>query len=145
MRSREFDLRFRDQAQRIRNVGVALLALAGVFWIWCLVLILLPYEVDRKPDDRYPQECRSRLLTEMGTANEGRFSGSYCADERDWPEALLVLALSVPTSAAGVALLTHGSLARRMSAHGEAMRELDALADAREAREAREGGRSGGA
>ncbi|NYV76211.1 hypothetical protein HW445_18110, partial [Streptomyces sp. UH6] len=55
-------------------------------------------------------------------------------------EALAVLGLSVPASVVGAALVTHGSLSRRMSAHAEAMRELDALADARAAREA---GRTG--
>ncbi|WP_282693914.1 hypothetical protein [Streptomyces sp. CC208A] len=51
-------------------------------------------------------------------------------DERDWPEALAVLGLSVPVSVAGAVLFTVGWLSRRMSAHGEAMRELDKFADA---------------
>ncbi|MGW0606055.1 hypothetical protein [Streptomyces sp. NPDC002644] len=136
MRSREYDQRFRDQSQRIRVLGIALLTVAGVLWAWCAVLLLLPYEVDEEPDDRYPRECESRLLTDAGTANEGLRGYTFCAHERDWPEALAVLGLSVPVSCAGVAFLTYGSLSRRMSAHAEAMRELDALADARAAREA---------
>ncbi|TLS44800.1 hypothetical protein FE633_18365 [Streptomyces montanus] len=131
MRSREFDLDFRDRASRIRTWGIGLLSLAALLWTWCFLLLLTPYEVDEEPDDRYPQECASRLLTERGTANDGLQTGDWCQNERDWPEALAVLGLSVPVSVAGVALFTSGSLSRRMSAHAEAMRELDKLADAR--------------
>ncbi|MFE4256659.1 hypothetical protein ACFRU3_46085 [Streptomyces sp. NPDC056910] len=133
MRSREYDLDFRDRASRIRAWGVGLLALAALLWTWCAVLLLIPYQVDEEPGDRYPQECESRLLTERGTANEGLRNGDWCQNERDWPEALAVLGLSVPVSAAGVALFTSGSLSRRMSAHAEAMRELDKIADSRKA------------
>lgn len=133
MRSREYDLDFRDRASRMRAWGVGLLALAALLWTWCAVLLLVPYKVDEEPGDRYPRECESRLLTERGTANEGLQNGDWCQDERDWPEALAVLGLSIPVSAAGVALFTSGSLSRRMSAHAEAMRELDRIADARKA------------
>ncbi|AVH61110.1 MULTISPECIES: hypothetical protein [Streptomyces] len=131
MRSREYDLDFRDRASRIRAWGVGLLALAALLWTWCALLLLMPYEVNEEPDDQYPQECESRLLTERGTANEGLQRGDWCENERDWPEALALLGLSVPVSAAGVALFTSGSVSIRMSAHSEAMRELDAIADAR--------------
>ncbi|MEW2276889.1 hypothetical protein AB0936_04455 [Streptomyces cyaneofuscatus] len=46
----------------------------------------------------------------------------------DWSEALVVLGLSVPVSVAGTALFTIGMVSRRMSAHGQAMRDLDRLA-----------------
>ncbi|MEU6088687.1 hypothetical protein ABZ865_18010 [Streptomyces sp. NPDC047085] len=131
MRSREYDLDFRDRASRTRAWGIALLAVAGLLWIWCAVLLLTPYDVDRHPGDQYPDHCEPRLLTDRGTANEGLYKGDYCADERDWPEALTVLGLSIPASTAGVALFTTGTLSRRMSAHAEAMRELDRIADER--------------
>ncbi len=130
MRARDFDLDFRDRSSRIRAWGIGLLSLAALLWTWCVVLLLAPYEVDRKPDDPYPQECESRLLTDRGTANGGVQRGDWCANERDWPEALAVLGLSVPVSVTGVALFTSGSVSRRMSAHAEAMRELDRLANA---------------
>ncbi|MEU2108621.1 hypothetical protein [Streptomyces sp. NPDC019507] len=131
MRSREYDLDFRDRARRIRAWGIGLLAVATLQWAWCALLLLTPYEVDRKPDDRYPAECESRLLTDRGTANEGVQRRDWCQNERDWPEALAVLGLSVPVSVVGVALFTSGGTSLRMSAHAEAMRELDKLADAR--------------
>lgn len=131
MRSREYDLDFRDRAGRIRAWGAGLLSLAAVLWAWCAVLLLAPYTVDEEPDDRYPRECESRLFTERGTANDGIFKSDYCQNERDWPEVLAVLGLSVPLTAAGTTLLTIGILSARMSAHAEAMRELDRLADSR--------------
>ncbi|MFJ9816009.1 hypothetical protein ACIRU3_12165 [Streptomyces sp. NPDC101151] len=137
MRSREYDLDFRDRAARIRAWGIGLLAVAGLLWTWCAVLLLTPYEVDREPGDRYPDQCESRLLTDRGTANEGLYKGDHCANERDWPEALAVLGLSIPVSVTGVALFTTGAVSRRMSAHAEAMRELDRIADERAAARSR--------
>ncbi|MFF8729989.1 hypothetical protein ACF073_26440 [Streptomyces sp. NPDC015171] len=131
MRSREYDLDFRDRAARIRAWGIGLLAVAGLLWTWCAVLLLTPYEAERKPDDQYPVQCESRLLTDRGTANEGVRNGDYCANERDWPKVLAILGLSVPVSLAGAILFTAGTVNRTMSAHAEAMRELDKIADAR--------------
>ncbi|MFF1569203.1 hypothetical protein ACFVY1_38110 [Streptomyces sp. NPDC058293] len=133
MRSRDYDLDFRDRAGRIRAWGIGLLVVAALQWAWCALLLLTPYSVDREPDDQYPAECESRLLTERGTANNGLQSSDWCQNERDWPEALAVLGLSLPVSVAGVALFTSGSLSIRMSAHAEAMRELDKRADVRNA------------
>ncbi|MET9808864.1 hypothetical protein [Streptomyces halstedii] len=132
MRSHEYDLQFRDRAARIRTWGLILLSLAGLLWIWCAVLLVTPYEADtsRGNDYRSPAHCESRLFTDRGTANHGIQEGNYCANERDWPEALAVLGLSVPLSAAGMGLFTAGSVSRRMSAHGQAMRELDKFAEA---------------
>ncbi|MBL1083320.1 hypothetical protein JK359_15205 [Streptomyces actinomycinicus] len=131
MRSREYDLDFRDRSARIRAWGIGLMAVAGLLWTWVAVLLLTPYEVEREPDDQYPDKCESRLFTDRGTANEGLYKGDYCADERDWPEALAVLGLSLPVSLAGAVLFTTGTVNRTMSAHAEAMRELDKIADAR--------------
>ncbi|MFD6274099.1 hypothetical protein ACFWFI_00635 [Streptomyces sp. NPDC060209] len=129
MRSREFDLDFRDKATKTRTWGVVLLSLAAVLWVWCAVLLTMPYQADRKPDDKYPDDCESRLFTDRGTANEGELHGDYCAQERDWPEVLAVLGASVPISVTGGTLFAVGTVSRRISSHGQAMRELDKLAD----------------
>ncbi|GHG06686.1 MULTISPECIES: hypothetical protein [Streptomyces] len=129
MRSRDFDLDFRDRARRTSQWGLGLLGVAALLWAWCAVLLLTSYEVDRKPDDKHPAQCESRLLTDRSTANQGVARGSWCQSERDWPEALAVLGLSLPVSIAGVALFTTGIVSRRMSAHSQAMRELDRLAE----------------
>ncbi|MEV5969485.1 hypothetical protein [Streptomyces sp. NPDC051921] len=131
MRSREYDLDFRAKARRTSAWGVGLLTVAALFWTWCALLLLTPYQVEDRPDGRSTRECESRLSTEYGTANEGLQRGDWCQDERDWPEALLILGLSVPAAVAGTVLFTIGTLSGRMSAHAEAMRELDGLADAR--------------
>ncbi|MFH9612002.1 hypothetical protein [Streptomyces sp. NPDC017448] len=130
MRSRDYDLEFRERAARTRDVGALLLVVAGLLWGWCAILLMTEYSIET--DRGNERECAARLFTDRGTANEGVYNGDYCADERDWPEALLVLGLSLPVALAGTALVTTGSVSRRMSAHAQAMRELDRLADKRE-------------
>ncbi|MDF6021356.1 hypothetical protein [Streptomyces sp. JH34] len=129
MRSREFELDFRDKATKSRTRGVVLLSLAAVLWVWSAVLLTTPYQADRKPDDAYPVDCESRLFTDRGTANEGGIHGTYCAQERDWPKVLAVLGMSVPLSVAGGTLFAIGTVTRRISSYGQAIRELDKLAD----------------
>ncbi|MFB8050217.1 hypothetical protein [Streptomyces rubiginosohelvolus] len=129
MRSREYDLEFRDQAARIRTWGIGLLVLAGLLWGWCAYLLTTEYTIETRTG--FEKECAARLFTDRGTANEGVYGGDYCADERDWPEALVVLGLSIPVALVGTALFTTGSVSRRMSGHAQAMRELDRLAERR--------------
>ncbi|MGA5421141.1 hypothetical protein [Streptomyces lavendulocolor] len=71
---------------------------------------------DRQPDDKYPEEWESRLLTDGDTAHEG-----------DWCERCS--ACPVAVSAVGAMLFTGGSVSSRMSAHAEAIRMLDGLAE----------------
>ncbi|SCF73811.1 hypothetical protein [Streptomyces sp. Cmuel-A718b] len=130
MRSREYDLEFRERAARIRGWGTILLVVAGLLWGWCVVLLMTEYEVETRGGST--RECAARLFTEGGTANDGVWAGDYCAAERDWPEALAVLGLSIPVALVGTALVTTGSVSRRMSAHAQAMRELDRLTERRE-------------
>ncbi|AGJ54750.1 hypothetical protein ID871_09530 [Streptomyces pratensis] len=129
MRSREFELDFRDEATKTRTWGAALLSLAAALWVWCAVLLTTSYQADSEPDDKYPDDCESRLFTDRGTANEGELLGDYCAQERDWPEVLAVLGMSVPVSVAGGTLFAIGTVSRRISSYGQAIRELDKLAD----------------
>jgi hypothetical protein len=128
MQPREFDLDFRHRSSRIRAWGIGLLVLATLQWAWCLVLLLTPYEADRVSSSG-TAECESRLLTDRGTANDGVFHGDTCANERDWPEAVLVLGLSVPVAVVGVALFVSGSVSIRMSAHAEALRYFERRSD----------------
>lgn len=132
MRAREYDLEFRERSTRIRDSGAGLLLLAALLWGWCAILLLTDYSVEAR--DGNTTECAARLFTEGGTANEGVWKGDDCGDERDWPEALVILGLSLPVSLVGTALFTTGAVSRRMSGHSQAMRELDKLADEREKR-----------
>ncbi|WP_345588065.1 hypothetical protein [Streptomyces marokkonensis] len=125
MHPQVFDMQFRERGRRTRSIGFALLAVAGVLWVWCGVLLATPYEVERKYSTS-PLECESRLFTDDGTANEGP-AKDPCGDERDWPEALTLLGLSVPLSVAGAVLLTYGLVGVRVSEHAadlDRLREL---------------------
>ncbi|MDT0490652.1 hypothetical protein ACPEIF_05190 [Streptomyces sp. NPDC012600] len=127
MRSLAYDLEFREQSTRIRDWGAGLLLLAALLWGWCGFLLLTDYSVETSGGRTVA--CSSRLFTEGSTANEGRARGDYCAAERDWPEVLAVLWFSVPVSIVGTALFTTGLVSKRMSAHAQAVRELDRLAE----------------
>ncbi|MFE7458162.1 hypothetical protein [Streptomyces sp. NPDC057554] len=127
MRSLAYDLEFREQSTRIRDWGAGLLLLAALLWGWCGFLLLTDYSAETSGGRTVA--CSSRLFTEGSTANEGRARGDYCAAERDWPEVLAVLWLSVPVSIVGTALFTTGLVSKRMSAHAQAVRELDRLAE----------------
>ncbi|MGP3991262.1 hypothetical protein [Streptomyces sp. 3N207] len=100
-------------------MGIALLLTATVLWLWCGVLLTTSYEVKHHfTGDSLP--CEPRLFTEEGTANEGTLEDS-CEDERDWPEAVALLGLSVPVAVAGAVFLTYGRLSVRMSEHVQAL------------------------
>ncbi|MEU2760833.1 hypothetical protein [Streptomyces sp. NPDC007094] len=130
MRSRDYDLEFQARSTRIRDAGTGLLILAGLLWGWCAILLTTEYSIETRTG--FEKECSARLFTDGGTANEGVQAGDYCANERDWPEALAVLGLSVPVALVGTALFTTGSVSLRLSGHAQAMRELDRLAKKRE-------------
>ncbi|MFF2728091.1 hypothetical protein ACFVS9_09310 [Streptomyces sp. NPDC058008] len=131
MRSRDYDLDFRDRAGRTRTKGLVLLCLAALLWVWTAVLLTMPYQADTGRDGD-TASCGARLFTERGTANTGGSGRESCQKERDWPKVLAVLGASIPVSVVGGSLFTIGTVTRRMSAHGEAMRELDKLTAGRE-------------
>ncbi|MCP3819202.1 hypothetical protein NLX86_14125 [Streptomyces sp. A3M-1-3] len=127
MRSLAYDIEFRRRAKRAQAWGFGLLSAAALLWLWVGILLLTPYEVG---GERYSsRDCESRFFTEYGTANEGAVNGTSCAAERDWPELLGVLALSVPVSVVGAVLYTGGSVSNRMSEHAAEIERLSTPAD----------------
>ncbi|MET7852360.1 hypothetical protein AB0D78_23790 [Streptomyces avermitilis] len=117
---------FRDRSRRLRAWGLGLLSAAGLLWVWCAVLLLTPYSAE-KATTGGTTECEARLFTEGDTANSGRWRGDWCEGERDWPEAVAVLGLSVPMSVIGAILFTTGAVSVRMSEHGEDLARLRKL------------------
>ncbi|MFI8850137.1 hypothetical protein ACIGW3_08050 [Streptomyces sp. NPDC053499] len=110
---------FRDRSRLIANWGIALLFVATVLWLWCGVLLTMPYEVKRHSTGGSLQ-CEPRLFTDEGAANEEKLEAP-CTDERDWLEAVALLGVSVPAAVAGAVLLTCGRLSIRMSEHAQAL------------------------
>lgn len=126
MRSLTYDIEFRRRAKRAQAWGFGLLSAAALLWLWFGILLLTPYEME---SERSFRDCESRFFTEYGTANEGAANGTSCAAERDWPELLGVLGLSVPVSVVGAVLYTGGSVSNRMSEHAAEVARLNAAAD----------------
>jgi hypothetical protein len=126
MRSLTYDIEFRERAKRAQSWGFGLLSVAALLWVWFAVLLLMPYEIEGKYGDT---ECEARLFTDQSTANRGVRNGSKCTAERDWPELLGVIGLSVPVSVVGAALYTGGSVSNRMSEHAAEVARLNEAAD----------------
>ncbi|MYR42322.1 hypothetical protein [Streptomyces sp. SID5910] len=126
MHPQVFDTQFRERSRRVRTWGLGLLTVAAALWVWCAVLLTTSYEVESEVAHR-SVECEPRLLTDRGTANEGSFKDP-CGDERDWPEALTVLGLSIPLSVAGAVLLTYGLVCVRVSEHAADLARWELLA-----------------
>ncbi|MEU0405022.1 hypothetical protein ABZ318_33390 [Streptomyces sp. NPDC006197] len=116
MRSLPYDIQFRARARRTQAWGLGLLAVAGLLWIWFAVLLFTPYETGE-----YSRECTSRF-----TSENLHNSDSRCVNERDWPELLAVLGVSVPAGVIGGVLYTSGSVSHRMAEHLAEVTRLDA-------------------
>lgn len=117
MRSLTYDIEFRARARRAEAWGFVLLGVAGLLWVWFAVLLLMPFENERGYD------CDGQLFSERTR------TGRWCEAERDWPELLGVLGLSVPVSVVGAVLHTSGSTRNRMSEHAAEVARLNEAAD----------------
>ncbi|WP_103531572.1 hypothetical protein [Streptomyces sp. SM11] len=100
--------------------GVGLSAVAAGLLLWLGYLLLAPYTVPSSSPTR-DLECESPL--EHGGSHT---RPSLCAGEREWPELVGILALSVPTAVAGAALVVSGTSRRRTSAHVFEILEMQA-------------------
>lgn len=118
---------FRARAKRTQTWGFGLLSVAALLWVWFGALLLFPYTLESGYGEE--RECESRLLTERGTANEGG-EDMTCESERDWPELLAILGLSVPVAVVGTSLWTSGGNSHRMSEHVAEMARLSQSQDA---------------
>ncbi|MFF8606065.1 hypothetical protein ACF06X_09020 [Streptomyces sp. NPDC015346] len=107
MRSLAYDIDFRARARRTQGWGLGLLAVSGLLWIWFAVLLFMPYKAGESS-----RECTSRF-----TSESLHNSDSSCVAERDWPELMALLGVSVPFAVVGAVLHTSGSVSHRMAEH----------------------------
>ncbi|MEU3216504.1 hypothetical protein ACF1BP_07385 [Streptomyces sp. NPDC014735] len=89
--------------------GLGLLAVATGLLIWLGYLLLAPYTVHSRTGTL---ECDSPVAD-----SSFQNTSSRCGPERDWPELMLIFALSVPPAVAGTALCVSGSTRRQTTAH----------------------------
>ncbi|MEU5520581.1 hypothetical protein ABZ759_07715 [Streptomyces sp. NPDC047860] len=106
---------FAESSKRLRTWGMVLLGVSGGLWIWFAVLLFTPYTADQARGNSAP--CESPFFTDRRDANVLAAEGSPCVAERDWPELLAVLGASMPTTIAGTAVLTAGSISIRLNRH----------------------------
>lgn len=107
---------FESRSSTLRLCGAGLLAVAAGLLIWVGCLLLVPYTVNY---GRGTLECESPVASSSFQNDR-----SLCGQERDWPELMLLLALSVPTAVAGTALCVSGAMRNQISTHVFAVIEM---------------------
>jgi hypothetical protein len=94
-------VKLRDRSQAAMGGGIGLLVVAGLLWSWFALLFLTPYVTDTSRG--YAEQCKAPIDAPSAQLHPDR---SGCAKERDWPQLLGILALSLPFATAGA--LTYG-------------------------------------
>ncbi|MEU7022868.1 hypothetical protein ABZ990_19720 [Streptomyces sp. NPDC046203] len=101
----------RDRSQSTMGAGIFLLVLAGLLWAWCALLLLVPYTGSGSKMSAPDCEALIGAPYEQLHAPYGR---GACVEERDWPELLGILALSLPFATAGGMTYARGAATRRI-------------------------------
>ncbi|MFC9249101.1 hypothetical protein ACFT7S_35240 [Streptomyces sp. NPDC057136] len=109
---------FDRRAGALMAWGVGLLLVATGLLAWLGYLLLAPFTMASYQHD---VECEAPI-----SATYAPDEGSFCGSERDWPELLGILSLSVPPAVTGAALLVSGSTRRRTSTHVLQVLEMQA-------------------
>ncbi|GHA19914.1 hypothetical protein GCM10010372_19690 [Streptomyces tauricus] len=115
---------FRMRAGRFQSWGIGLLIAASLFWIYAAWQVFTPYESTyNKVDCPAPFTSERRDLYVDDSNGWVHEDALRCASDRDWPEPLAALVMSVPLSAIGSALLTAGTVSVRLRVHDREMHE----------------------
>ncbi|WP_371525348.1 hypothetical protein OG302_03700 [Streptomyces sp. NBC_01283] len=112
-------IRLQRRAKNAEAWGFLLLGAGIALWAWFALLLVLPYDAGGM--------CESRLFTDGPTAHASSSFRDACAAQRDWPEILGVLGLSVPVTVAGAVLHTSGKTSQRLSEHAAEIAQLKEL------------------
>ncbi|MFJ8938610.1 hypothetical protein ACIRL0_23280 [Streptomyces sp. NPDC102365] len=115
---------FRIRAGRLQSWGIGVLIFASLFWIYAAWQVFTPYESTyNKVDCPAPFNSDRRDLHFDDSPGYAHREALQCASDRDWPEPLAALVMSVPLSAVGSALLTAGTVSVRLRVHDSEVRE----------------------
>ncbi|WP_406452945.1 hypothetical protein OG782_20345 [Streptomyces sp. NBC_00876] len=112
---------FRMRADRLRSWGIGLLVCACLFWIYAAWQVFTPYDSTYNAVDcpaPINSEPRDIYFADSGSAHE---SALQCASDRNWPQPLAALVLSIPLSLIGTGLLTAGTVSIRLRHHEAAL------------------------
>ncbi|MGW1463424.1 hypothetical protein ACWCPT_03575 [Streptomyces sp. NPDC002308] len=98
--------------------GMGLVAVAAVLLVWLGWLLLVPFSVASSVGDT-EIDCGAPVSETYSPD-----SPNVCAQERQWPELVGVLGLSVPFAVTGAALWVSGNSRRRTTEHVLRLLEL---------------------
>ncbi|MGW0855286.1 hypothetical protein [Streptomyces sp. NPDC002690] len=98
--------------------GMGLVAVAAVLLVWLGWLLLVPFSVTSSVGD-HEIDCGAPVSEVYSPSSK-----NVCADERQWPELIGVLGLSVPFAVTGAALWVSGNSRKRTAEHVLRLLEL---------------------
>ncbi|MET7765847.1 hypothetical protein [Streptomyces sp. NPDC005336] len=111
---------FRMRAGRLQGWGIGVLVCASLFWVYAAWQVLTPYgSTYNAVDCPAPVNSEPRDLYYDDSSGYRHENALQCASDRDWPEPLAALVVSVPLSAIGAALLTAGTVSVRLRHHDD--------------------------
>ncbi|MFS8198453.1 hypothetical protein ACLVWQ_07155 [Streptomyces sp. CWNU-52B] len=118
---------FQVRAGRLQGWGIALLLFASLFWIYAAWQVFTPFDSTYNAVDCPAPFNSERRDVYFDDSDGAHANALQCASDRDWPEPLAALVVSVPLSATGSALLTAGAVSVRLRRHdAEVLRAQDA-------------------
>ncbi|WP_405451026.1 hypothetical protein [Streptomyces erythrochromogenes] len=117
LRARAYDREFRHRAHRQRVLGIRLLTVASLIWLWMAYLLLVPFTAESGGKYGGEISCRSMAFHNLGEERRVAYSERHekCNIERDPGVVLAWLLLSVPVAATGLFQFASGSSALRIS------------------------------
>jgi hypothetical protein len=103
--------RFISRAENRRGLGVFLLGIAAVLWVYAAWQMFSPYETEGGT------ECDAPVVAEREASEDGLWKSTRCATERDWPRPVTALLLATPLATAGGALYATGAASVGLRRH----------------------------
>ncbi|MFF1695937.1 hypothetical protein ACFVXC_20275 [Streptomyces sp. NPDC058257] len=108
---------FRTRAGRLQSWGIGLLACALLLWLYAAWQLFTSYESTyNKIDCPAPVNSEPRDLY-FEDSNDAYNDAAQCASDRNWPQPLAALVVSLPLTAMGSVLFTAGTVSIRLRHH----------------------------
>ncbi|MEV0413986.1 hypothetical protein AB0I68_25035 [Streptomyces sp. NPDC050448] len=128
MNAEEYEMAFRERAERKRTLGVLLLIAAGGIWLWLAYELFAPFSLDY--GSHSSTTCASPVFYDEGSSGKHGYAeaeGDRCAVARDSADLLGLLVVSLPLATVGVFQYTSGTVALAARRHTEELTVLKAL------------------
>ncbi len=104
--------RLLERSSKLRGWGAALLLVPGLLWIYAMYELYTPWDSHYGKYDCSAPAFGDRGILYTGALTDGDThdydTAVACARDRDWPQPVAALAVSLPFAVTGASLLTAG-------------------------------------